>query len=119
VVVGHVWWSREEYLNIEKKSLRCKMKPVIGERGRKSQTPRQEENKKEKRKRKERKQMTHSQSQHACVIASCTMKSIERERSIELITKHWKSNWELVFGINDPVQMFNAIFLKMKIKIQP
>jgi len=62
------------------------MKPAIGERGRKSQTPRQEETKKKNED--ERKQTTNSRSQHACVIASCTMKSILRERSIELITKH-------------------------------
>jgi hypothetical protein len=36
----------------------------------------------------ERKQATHSLSQHACVILSCTINSIYRGRSIELITKH-------------------------------
>jgi hypothetical protein len=40
--------GEDEYLNIGKKRLRCKMRPVIKEKGRKSQTLRQEENKKEK-----------------------------------------------------------------------
>jgi len=63
------------------------MKPAIGERGRKSQMPRQEE--KKKKNKDESKQTTHSRSQHACVIASCIMKSIyiyiyrERERERE------------------------------------
>jgi hypothetical protein len=55
------------------------MKPAIGERGRKSQTPRQEENKKKKKNKDERKQVTHSRSQHECVIVSCTINNIYKE----------------------------------------